>query len=137
VHAARLRLASGGGAGTIIIAADQSAARGAERALRQAEEIETARQIAQARLNGVRLTARSTAHLVNNSLAEAVGYLDLLQVQKRFPAEALAMVGRAQQSIAAAADHIARLQQVVRVETWETPAGAALDRSASHEERSA
>jgi hypothetical protein len=49
------------------------------------------------------------------------------------------MVARAQQSIAAATGHIARLQQVVRVETWETPAGPALDldRSASHEERSA
>jgi hypothetical protein len=58
VHAARLRLASGREAGIIIIAADQSAARGAERALRQAEEVETARQIAQAHLDGVRLTAR-------------------------------------------------------------------------------
>jgi hypothetical protein len=106
-RAARLLGSREAGLGLVVVAADASNAKGAERALLLAAEAETAHRASQARLDGVRLTARSTAHLVNNSLAEAVGYLDLLCLQHRHSPEATATIVRAQRSIEAATKQIA------------------------------
>ncbi len=138
-HAAPLRLSPGGESGLVIVLADTSDQKRAERALRQAAESETAQRVAHARLEGVRLAARSTAHLVNNQLAETVGYLDLLRQRRRLPVDVAATIDRSLLSIEAATHQITRLQQVVRVETWETPVGPALDldRSAALDDRKA
>jgi hypothetical protein len=107
-RAARLGWTDNADAGLVIVAADASNAQGAERALLLAAEAETARLVSQARLDDVRLTVRSVVHLVNNRLAEAVGYLDLLCLQHRLSPDAAAAIVRSQRSIDAATKQIAR-----------------------------
>jgi len=79
------------------------------------------------RLEGVTLTVREVAHVLNNDLALAVGTLDLLQDVPQLPAEALEGVRTALGALDAAARHLATFQRIVRVETQETPLGLMLD----------
>ncbi len=81
----------------------------------------------EARLEGVHLAAREIAHLVNNDLAVAVGFVDLLQEQVDLPSDLRALLESASTSLDAAARHIEQLQSVVRVVVKETPAGQSLD----------
>jgi signal transduction histidine kinase len=81
----------------------------------------------EARLEGVRLTAREMAHLLNNDLAVAMGCVDLLQAQADLPPDLAELIRGAARSLDAAALHIEQLQRVSRVVVKETPAGPSLD----------
>jgi DNA-binding response OmpR family regulator len=82
---------------------------------------------ARGRLAGVSLAAREMAHLLSNDLAVAVGIVDLLQGRPGLPPDVVEMLGEAARGLAAADDHLRQFQNVVRVETKETPVGPALD----------
>ncbi len=79
------------------------------------------------RLEGVTLTVREVAHVLNNDLALAVGTLDLLQDDPGLSSDALEGVRAALDALDAAARHLATFQRIVRVETQETPLGLMLD----------
>jgi PAS domain S-box-containing protein len=85
------------------------------------------RQRAQGRLEGVTLTAREISHHLNNELAVVSWALELVQQVDDLPGELRPWLDSASQELAAAARHLAQLQQVVRVATKETPVGLALD----------
>jgi signal transduction histidine kinase len=85
------------------------------------------RLLDEARLEGVHLAAREIAHLLNNDLAVAVGFVDLLEAQGELSPEMLDLLRETVTSLDAAARHIEQLQSVVRVVVKETPAGQALD----------
>jgi PAS domain S-box-containing protein len=91
-------------------------------ALREAE-----RKHAQASLEGIRLVGREVAHRLNNALVPAVGLLDLLQVRSDTPLDLRSLAEQAAAGLAEAVDDIVKLQHVVRVATWDTPTGPALD----------
>lgn len=98
-----------------------------QRRLREAEAaMLQARQMEQ-RLEGVKLTVREVAHVLNNDLALAVGTLDLLQDDPGLSSEALESVHAALAALDMAAGHLTQFQRVVRVETQVTPIGLALD----------
>jgi PAS domain S-box-containing protein len=86
-----------------------------------------AQREASGRLEGVTLAARHFAHQFNNRLAFALGSLDLLSD----PPDGLVSQSELLQDITAeleaAAREVADLQQIIRVETKETPVGPALD----------
>jgi PAS domain S-box-containing protein len=110
--------------GTVVelfgFARDVTERRRAEDALREARQHE-------ARLEGVTLAARELAHLLNNNLALAVGALELIQDRVALPAELQRLVVDASATLDVAVSHIRQFQQVVRVETKQTPVGPALD----------
>lgn len=81
----------------------------------------------EARLEGVRLAAREIAHLLNNDLSVAVGFVDILQSEAALNPDLRILLESASISLDAAIRHIEQLQQVVRVVVKETPAGEALD----------
>jgi PAS domain S-box-containing protein len=85
------------------------------------------RQRAQGRLEGVTLTAREIAHHLNNELAVVSWALELVQQVDDLPGELRPWLDSANHELAAAARHLAQLQQVVRVATKQTPVGLALD----------
>src|SRR5207248_10575726 len=101
-------------------ARDVTERRRAEDALREAREHE-------ARLEGVTLAARELAHLLNNNLALAVGALELIQYRVALPDDLRGLVVDASATLDVAVSHIRQFQQVVRVETKETPGGPSLD----------
>jgi signal transduction histidine kinase len=81
----------------------------------------------EARLEGVHLAAREMAHLLNNDLAVAVGFVDLLQAQVDLPPHLLDLLRGASTSLDAAARHVEQMQNVARVVVKQTPAGQSLD----------
>ena len=81
----------------------------------------------QARLEGVTITARQVAHLLNNELAPALTVFALLQDQPDLPPDLRRLVSGAADHLGLALRSIGLLQRVVRVETRETPLGPALD----------
>ena len=87
-----------------------------------------------AQLVAVALAARELAHVLNNDLALPVGALELLKEDPTLPLHLSQLVEEAGAGLASAAGHVRRLQQVVRIQTKETPVGPALDleRSAEH-----
>ena len=89
----------------------------------QAALYETRQQVAEARLEGVRLAARELAHRLNNNLALSVAVLDLLQTHPAAPADLLPLTRDALERLQETSDAIARLQRIARVETRETPWG--------------
>jgi hypothetical protein len=91
------------------------------------ERAHQALQLANARLEGVTLAVRELAHVLNNDLALAAGYLELIQVVPNLPPEVGPMLAEVATGLASAERHIRQFQQVVRVETKETPVGTALD----------
>ena len=97
-----------------------------ERALRESEMRLAATQ-RQGQLEGIALSARTLAHLLNNDLALPIGVIELLQQHPGVPASLRDLVRDAIEGLRAAVAHVAALQQVVRVETVATPAGPALD----------
>ena len=88
-----------------------------------------------ARLEGVQLTAREMAHLLNNDLAVAVGLIKLLQERPDVPPHLRELLDEAAGGLDSAARHISDFQSVVRVATKETPAGLSLDLDRSQTER--
>jgi len=110
--------------GTVVelfgFARDVTERRRAEDALREARQHE-------ARLEGVTLAARELAHLLNNNLALAVGALELIQHRVTLPDDLHGLVVDASATLDVAVSHIRQFQQVVRVETKQTPGGPALD----------
>jgi PAS domain S-box-containing protein len=97
-----------------------------EEALHQAKR-------AEGRLEGVLLTGRELAHLLNNDLAIAVGALEIIQHRIALPADLAQVVRDGLAQLGRAAQHIEQLQQVSRVETRETPQGPSLDLQRSSE----
>jgi hypothetical protein len=83
--------------------------------------------VAAARLEGVRLTAREIAHLVNNDLTVAIGTLDLLRYRGDVPPHLQATLDKVLAGLSAATRHVEQLQHVKRVATRETPVGPSLD----------
>ncbi|MFN8636788.1 MAG: response regulator [Chloroflexota bacterium] len=80
-----------------------------------------------AQLVAVTLAARELAHVLNNDLALPVGALELLREDPGLLPHLRQIVEEAGAGLAAAAGHVRRLQQVVRIQTKETPVGPALD----------
>jgi CheY-like chemotaxis protein len=80
-----------------------------------------------AQLVAVTLAARELAHVLNNDLALPVGALELLKEDPTLPAHLSQIVEEAGAGLQSAAGHVRRLQQVVRIQTKETPVGPALD----------
>jgi len=87
-----------------------------------------------AQLLAVTLAARELAHLLNNDLAVPVGALDLLCEDASLPPRLRDIVEQGRIGLNDAAEHVFRLQQLIRFETKKTPIGPALDldRSARH-----
>ena len=85
----------------------------------------------------VTLAARELAHLLNNDLAVPVGALELLVEDASLPPRLRDIVEQGRIGLNDAADHVYRLQQLVRFETKKTPIGPALDldRSAGQSSR--
>ena len=84
-------------------------------------------RLQQGRLEGVTLTGREVAHLLGNELTSTVATFDLLQHHPQVPADLRRIVDQASIHLDLAVQHLQRLQQVVRVETRQTPVGPALD----------
>jgi hypothetical protein len=89
-----------------------------------------------ARLQGVILTGRELAHLLNNDLAISLGAVELLGAQSDLPPDLRALVGDASNGLDRAIEHVRQLQQVSRVATKQTPLGPALDLRASLQQTS-
>jgi CheY-like chemotaxis protein len=86
-----------------------------------------------AQLVAVTLAARELAHVLNNDLALPVGALELLKEDPGLLPHLRQIVEEAGDGLASAAGHVRRLQQVVRIQTKETPVGPALDLERSAE----
>jgi GAF domain-containing protein len=69
-----------------------------------------------AQLEGVLLAARTAAHHLNNQLALTVGYSELLATNPELPLALRRHAGEALRGAQEAAETLARLQQVVRLE---------------------
>jgi GAF domain-containing protein len=80
-----------------------------------------------AQLVAVTLAARELAHVLNNDLALPVGALELLREDPDLVPHLRQIVEDAGTGLASAAGHVRRLQQVVRIQTKDTPVGPALD----------
>ena len=80
-----------------------------------------------AQLVAVTLAARELAHVLNNDLALPVGALELLREDPALVPHLRQIVEEAGVGLASAAGHVRRLQQVVRIQTKDTPIGPALD----------
>jgi DNA-binding response OmpR family regulator len=103
----------------------------AERLRAVAERLQA---LGEGRLEGVQLTARELAHRLGNHLGTVVSVLELLELQPdALPEGSQALLARAVPAVEGAVDDLAKLQQVVRVETRETPLGPALDLDRSTE----
>jgi hypothetical protein len=92
-------------------------------------QMDDARQAArvEARLEGITLAAREMGHLLNNALVVPVGLVELLQGYPGLPQDVRELVDLAAADLAMAEQYIEQFQQVVRVETKQTPVGPALD----------
>jgi CheY-like chemotaxis protein len=86
-----------------------------------------------AQLVAVTLAARELAHVLNNDLALPVGALELLKEDPALLPHLRQIVEEAGAGLASAAGHVRRLQQVVRIQTKDTPVGRALDLERSAE----
>jgi PAS domain S-box-containing protein len=106
--------------GAVGVGRDVTDRRRDEESLRQA-------RLREGRLEGVTLAARYLAHILNNDLSVGVAALDLLQLRGRLPDGLDELVRDAAQALQHAAQHVEKLQRVVRIETRETPVGPALD----------
>jgi len=84
-------------------------------------------QRSQRRLEGITLAGRELAHLLNNDLALAFGTLELVRERVPLPEMYRGLVAEATAHLEGAVRHVSDLQQVVRVETKETPSGLSLD----------
>jgi hypothetical protein len=96
-----------------------------------------------ARLEGALLVARTTAHAINNALSPVQGFGELLTLHPAVRADAM-LLAYAENIVRGAdltAEHVRRLQRIVRLEeddTFAVPQGAVLDlerSSATDEER--
>ncbi|MFN8636531.1 MAG: GAF domain-containing protein [Chloroflexota bacterium] len=79
------------------------------------------------RTTGAQLAIREAAHLLNNDLALTMGSLDLLQLEDALPPSLEPLVETALGGLTQAADHLAQLQRISRVETCNGPLGPRLD----------
>jgi DNA-binding response OmpR family regulator len=86
-----------------------------------------------AQLVAVTLAARELAHVLNNDLALPVGAMELLREDSELVPHLREIVEEASVGLSAAADHVRRLQQVIRIQTKDTPVGRALDLERSAE----
>ena len=86
-----------------------------------------------AQLVAVTLAARELAHVLNNDLALPVGAMELLKEDPALLPHLRQIVEEAGAGLASAAGHVRRLQQVVRIQTKDTPVGPALDLERSAE----
>jgi PAS domain S-box-containing protein len=80
----------------------------------------------EARIEGVLLTAREMSHLLNNSITGAIGSLELLAHNPTHEGYQ-ALIPGALAGLENAARYLRELQNIVRVETKQTPVGEALD----------
>jgi hypothetical protein len=84
-----------------------------------------------ARLQGVILTGRELAHVLNNDLAISLGAVEILRAQPNLPPDLWALVGDASCGLERAIEHVRQIQRVSHVATKQTPLGPALDLVAS------
>lgn len=96
-------------------------------ALRRAQEAEKEHLRARTHLEGVRTTAREACHQANNTLAEAMGNLELLIYQHPLSERERQLAEHAIAAMERTADHIARLQQVARHDPDQPPAATVLE----------
>ena len=83
--------------------------------------------MARQRAVGAKLATSETAHLLNNSLAVSMGSLDLVRQADDHAPTLAPLVDAALDGLSQAADHLARLQRLQRVETCDGPLGPRLD----------
>jgi PAS domain S-box-containing protein len=76
---------------------------------------------------GAQVALREAAHLLNNDLALTMGSLDLLSSTGDLPTAITPLVDTALQGVSQAAAHLAQLQRIRRVETYQSPLGLSLD----------
>ena len=79
------------------------------------------------RVAGAQLTAREAAHLLNNDLMVTTGSLDMVSRAPDLPSSLGPLVDTALDGLTQAADHLAQLQRLTRVETRDGPLGPRLD----------
>ncbi len=121
------RTGSGRRAGWILVLRDVTDRVRAEEAIRQLREAEVARRVEAARLEGVLLTVRETAHQLNNALAEASGFTELALLQSDPTSRTHDLLHGASEGIESAISYVRNLQRVSRVATKPTPVGPSLD----------
>ena len=80
-----------------------------------------------AQLQAVSLAARELAHRLNNDLALAVGTIDLLRDEPTLGGDLRELIVDAAAGLERVSQQLARLQQLARFQTRETPVGPTLD----------
>ena len=83
--------------------------------------------MARQRATGARLATSEAAHLLNNDLAVSMGSLDLIRQSDDLAPVLAPLVDAALDGLTQAADHLAKLQRISRVETCDGPLGPRLD----------
>ena len=76
---------------------------------------------------GARLAVSEAAHLLNNDLAVTMGSLDLMRLSDDLAPTLVPLVDMALDGLSQAADHLAQLQRLRRIETFDGPLGPRLD----------
>jgi DNA-binding response OmpR family regulator len=84
-------------------------------------------KLVEGRLEGVTLAGRALAHLLNNNLLLVAAQLEALQGRSDLPSELTAALHEAAVRLNQAVDSVEQLQNVVRAEAVQTPAGVTLD----------
>ena len=106
--------------GAVLVFADIGERRRTERELYAAE-------LQAAQLEGATAAVRELTHLLNNDLARAIGYLDLLENDPGVTASMKETIQGAAEALVVAAGHMHRFQRLSRVALYESPVGPALD----------
>ena len=96
-------------------------------ALRRAQEAEQEHLQVRTHLESVRTIAREACHQANNTLAEAIGNLDLLIYQHPLTERERQLAEHAIAAMERTSHHIARIQQVARLDPVQPPATSALE----------
>jgi hypothetical protein len=84
-------------------------------------------KLVEGRLEGVTLAGRALAHLLNNNLLLVAAALEALQGRPDLPPDLSAALHEAAVRLNQAVDSVEQLQNVVRAEAAQTPAGVTLD----------
>jgi DNA-binding response OmpR family regulator len=78
-------------------------------------------------LEGVQITGREVAHLLNNDLSVVVGTVELIQQRVTLPADLQPLMDATADGLRRAIRHVQQLQQVAQVEVQEVVGSVTLD----------
>jgi PAS domain S-box-containing protein len=111
----------------LVVVVDVTEQKAVEAELARARERELARRVEEARLEGVFLTVRESAHKLGNALSHASGYGELALLHPDLSPDVRDLLHDSREGLEEAIRYLATLQRVARVEVKETPVGPALD----------